>query len=150
MLDEHRPKHARCTLTTPPLAASTREDSRRLKDIVARVGKQAGYHLHEEYANLLKLSIENRQILVEASGNTVIEFAEMQLAACVSVAAKKDVNFYFDIEKACRCRINDSRLDQFVQAELTIALKAPPLRRGAIRIIKDSKTYWANYFLNKI
>ena len=143
--DDRRPKQARCTLATPPLTGGAWGASggeKRMKEIVCRVGKQASYNLDEEFQNLFELSIKNRQILVEASEDNGPWFTEMQLVACVSVAAKMDVNFDFNIEKACLCHVNDWRLNEFVNAELTIALKAPPLRRRAMRIIKDSKKYW--------
>ena len=139
--DDRRPKKMRYTLKTPPSAVTTREDNRRFKDVVRRVGKQAGYNSRKEYEKLLKSSIENRQILADASGNTG-DASTMELLACVSVAAKMDVNFAFDLERASFLCVNDRRLNQFVQAELTIVLKAPPLRCGAMRIIKDSTKYW--------
>jgi hypothetical protein len=66
----------------------------------------------------------------------------MDLLACVSVAAKMDVNFAFDIERASYMCINDRRLNQFIQAELTIVLEAPPLLSGAVRVVGDAKKYW--------
>ena len=109
--------------------------SERIAVFVNRCGEQVGY---KHNARFESLEIAANEIF-KALFSTLAEVSDVVLAACVSVAAKKEDNFFFNLDDVLAIRCSKESIDLFVSTELYILLGNSVLGPSALNICDEKK-----------
>jgi hypothetical protein len=107
-----------------------------LRNYVRKMGMKMNYSMACHYQQLLLQAMANRRIFMTLWGDNIM-LSDIQLAACVSIAAKAEHNFPFDLSDLIGT-VSQEDLHKFVHAEITLAFKGVPLPSKCLHITNDT------------